>query len=79
MTPRFTAFEIEVEHFWADRLCKLGASEGKDVWLTPGATLSFRNYPTGIRVGGCPYNGRVWLIDFREDAFEALEKLRGRR
>jgi hypothetical protein len=71
-----TAFEVEIENFWVDRLCKLAPGKVAPVWLTPRWTLTTRYVPLSVRVGGSVYNREIALGDFREDCFEALQGAR---
>lgn len=71
---RTMAFEVALEHFWTDRICKLPPGKRIEVWLTPRWSLSTRYLPMSRRVGGeGGYTRACPLSWFREDAFEALE------
>jgi hypothetical protein len=71
-----SAFEVEIENFWVDRLSKVEVGKSKAVWLTPRWRLVFQRQPLSVRVGGSEYDKRVTLADFRADCFEALQETR---
>lgn len=68
---RASAFEVEIETFWCDRIMRLAPGRSTEVWLTPNWVLMRWHAKGAVMVG--VYTRAVELADFRSDAFFALE------
>jgi hypothetical protein len=68
-----TAFEVEIEVFWCDRIDRLPPGRTTEAWLHPDWTIRKFHKTGAVRIGGSCYNRAITLVDFRADAFEALE------
>ena len=79
-SSRFCAFEIEIEVTWC-RLQKLPDGMRRTACLSPKTGLlalrPVRDEPQAGEIG--TYTRAVGLAQFREDAFEVLDRGRGKR
>lgn len=67
-----SAFEVEVECFWCDRLQRMSAWSRRTVYLTPGWILTVTPRAQNVEIG--TYTKAVTLAAFREDCFHAIQQ-----